>query len=236
MVAGFARSGTSALARLLARAGRDPGSRLIPATPSNPTGFFESLDVNARNDGILGALAVEPGAPRPPAELRWLGAYVAPHHGPPADVADLVPPAPWVLKDPRFSFSYPAWRPRLPAHVVVVAVRHPGEVLASLDAMVRREPQTFRRWRPRPHDVLRAWTCAYRAIDQWADRSVVWVAYDSLRDPAVLAQLGAAVGGPLDPDLVDAGLRRSTPAPVPDPVLHRWHRLRARCLDAVLSP
>ena len=52
-VLGMHRSGTSALAGLLAKFGVHPGANLLPANESNPHGYFESRDVVDINNEIL---------------------------------------------------------------------------------------------------------------------------------------------------------------------------------------
>lgn len=222
---------------MLARSGRRAGRRLIPPTASNPTGFFESLDVNARNDEVLDTLTIQPGATAPPADLRWLAAYSGPaaSRTPLPALAQNIPARPWVLKDPRFTYTYPVWEQALGDHEVVVLVRHPGEVVDSVGAMARREPSTFARWNPSAADIVHAWLCAYRAVDRWADATVVWLAHDSLGREETLAALSGLVGSPLDGDLIDPGLDRSRRSDVPAAALQRWEVLRERCSDAGVS-
>jgi len=55
MVVGMHRSGTSATAGLLHRLGIHMGQELMPATPFNPKGYFEHLQVRDFNDRLLEA-------------------------------------------------------------------------------------------------------------------------------------------------------------------------------------
>ena len=62
-ILGMHRSGTSAVAGFLAKAGFFAGEEddLLPAAEDNPKGFFERADVNALNDDLLANGSVATG-------------------------------------------------------------------------------------------------------------------------------------------------------------------------------
>jgi hypothetical protein len=215
VVVGAPRSGTSMLAGLFAAAGYHAGRRLIPPTPSNPAGFFEDLDVNAANDDLLEAVAHRPvpGTPAPPRSLRWLGAYdgwVEEAGG--SDLARLVPERPFVLKDPRFCYTLPAWHAVLGDALVVVIVRRPDEVVASVQAMARREPATFAGFDVSDNHVRAMWDAMYRAVVGWCDQpggpEVTFVRIEDVRRGTALDALRAATGADLDAGTVRPELHR----------------------------
>jgi len=71
LVAGMHRSGTSALAGLLALMGADPGADLIGPDRSNARGHFEPRKIVAVNDGLLESLGARaPGSGGLPADWR----------------------------------------------------------------------------------------------------------------------------------------------------------------------
>lgn len=135
-VVGMHRSGTSAVAELLGRLGlaTPPAHDLIPATNSNGHGHFESKQLVAFNEHLLGRLG---------------GAWTSPP-GLPADwengrdmhaVADeaarlfarAFPRRPAAWKDPRLCLLLPFWRTVVEAPAAAVFVcRAPGEVAMSL--------------------------------------------------------------------------------------------------------
>ncbi len=121
----------------------------------------------------------------------------------------LVPPSPFVLKDPRFSYTLPAWRPVLPPVRVVVVVRHPSEVVTSVAAMARREPATFSGFPPTRAHLLAMWEAVYRSVLSWADDATLFVAHEDVARPSGRARLEVATGTTL--------LSR------PRPDLHREH-------------
>src|SRR5438067_12472105 len=83
LVLGSGRSGTSLVAGVLHQSGYFTGHDLLPASPTNPRGFFEDREVNAINEALLER--VLPGPPlarvrhpffpdRPRFGQRWLAA------------------------------------------------------------------------------------------------------------------------------------------------------------------
>jgi hypothetical protein len=135
LVLGMHRSGTSAVAGLLAaaglNAGRQDGSSSIRL--ENPDGFFERDDVVAYDERLLAALG-----------WTWDTPDALPLSRPP-DLADLVEEGrrlfeadaldggTWLAKDPRMSLLLPWWRRILLDRVVaVVCLRDAAEVSWSL--------------------------------------------------------------------------------------------------------
>jgi hypothetical protein len=185
------RSGTSAVAGFLAKAGFYAGDEadLLPAAEDNPKGFFERTDVNALNDDLLAELG---GAwDRPPA--RKLVQERAPAWRGKVDkvLAGLTAEAgarPLVLKDPRISLVLPAWLPALDQRFVVVLVdRSPMDIALS----VRRRDR-------RPIYVALALWQLYctELLDGLAGRRALVVHYDAFvadpgrQGPLLLERLG----------------------------------------------
>jgi len=240
VVVGAPRSGTSMLAGLFADAGHHAGRRLIPPTPSNPAGFFEDLDVNRANDDLLEAVADRPvpGTQAPPGRLRWIGAYPGPvRTAGGLDLAALVPPAPYVLKDPRLCYTLPAWRDVLGDPAVVVIVRHPDEVVASVGAMRDREPETFAGFDVTDAHLRAMWVAMHEAVLAWCDEpggpEVAFVACDDVRSGEALARLGTLVGVELGDGTVRPDLHRERVRDVgvtaDDAAARLWKRLEDRC-------
>ena len=215
-IVGAPRSGTSMLAGLFADAGHCAGRRLIPPTPSNPAGFHEDLDVNAANDDLLAGLhgSPWPGTEAPGRRLRWLGAYQGwvRDAAPGQELGRLVPDRPFVLKDPRFCYTLPAWSGVLHDVLVVVIVRHPTEVVASVRSMAEREPETFAGFDVTEAHLAAMWTAMHRAVLDWCDTAapgpVVFVDCDDVRSGAALAHLSRLSGVDLAARTVRPGLHR----------------------------
>lgn len=140
LVLGMHRSGTSAVAGMIAKLGITPPATLLPPADDNIKGFWESAKVVALNDEILASAGSHWNDWRE-FNPRWLGTAAA--AGFRARAAELIleeyPDASaFVLKDPRIC-RFPAFwldvladlgvRPR-----VLIPVRSPLEVARSLQA------------------------------------------------------------------------------------------------------
>ncbi|MFC3776510.1 sulfotransferase family protein [Mycolicibacterium holsaticum] len=138
-VLGAARSGTSALARVLSLCGGALPSALVGAMPDNPLGHWEPRVANVINEKILrrlGSSGFDPSM-----RIQEEGALTAADKA--AGVEEIraflatLPKAPFVvIKDPRISLLTDMWfeAAQLAGFDVanVIAVRHPQEVVASI--------------------------------------------------------------------------------------------------------
>lgn len=134
IITGMHRSGTSMTTRLLNLCGLHLGDRerLLRARPDNPAGFWENLDFVTLDDRILTSLGA--GWDLPPTESvdpARLEAFAPAARrcieSASAGATDL-----WGWKDPRCSLLLPFWTAHLATPRVVVCLRHPLEVAASL--------------------------------------------------------------------------------------------------------
>ena len=230
VILGSGRSGTSMVAGTVAAAGYFLGNDLYPAREANPKGFFECPEVNGVNEYLLASVLPPSTALAP--NQRWLV------DAPPGLEFD-VPPAlaarmarltarrPWCFKDPRFSFTLPAWRPVLGDAVHVCVFRDPATTAASIVRECREQPylqgvvmDTER--------ALAVWQAMYREIlDRHRhDGEWLFVHYDAALEPGGLAPVERALGVRLDADFPDAALARSRPtADVPTPLHDTYAQL-----------
>src|SRR5205823_9948849 len=142
VILGAGRSGTSMVAGALHAAGYHLGDELLPASISNPKGYFEDRAVNALNEDLL--LQVAPLKPTGragrlfPFRLdyghRWL-AVVEPQArlraAPELEsrMRELVRRRPFCLKDPRFCYTLELWRPALGDAAYICVFREPGRTV-----------------------------------------------------------------------------------------------------------
>lgn len=121
---------------LLHACGLDLGSQqeLLPATPSNPLGFWESRSFFRLNRSILRELGGSWDCPPLSEDAGWenkprLG-YLR------KQAAKLINRfegrEPWGWKDPRNCLTLPLWRKQLPELKILICVRHPLAVTESL--------------------------------------------------------------------------------------------------------
>jgi hypothetical protein len=222
VILGCGRSGTSLAAGLVANAGYNCGEDLLPPDDGGPTGFFEARGVNAINEALMAAHDGDLptlGYSRPLGDgERWLAVF--PDTAEPeataalrADMAGAVPPPPYCLKDPRFSYTLDAWRPLFDGALLVCVFRHPDATAKSIAKDVRYGDLTVDMGRS-----LDIWKAAYRRV---LDRLVLhgdwlFLHYEQLLDGAGVHRLAQALGVRLDPHFADADLQRSLASgPVP---------------------
>jgi GT2 family glycosyltransferase len=247
LVLGMHRSGTSALARVIAGMGAHPGQAadLLPAHPrDNPAGYFERTDVMLAHDGLLEATghAWDRVAGFDAGRLDRKAATILK-----AQIATTVATlqssgAPWLVKDPRLCLFLPLWLEVAGNAACVVAVRDPREIAASL-------VETHRGVYP-SHFLLALWQKYTEAmLSGLAGRRALFVSYDSLLDDAPrecqrlqegLTAFGVT-GLAFDKTvtrLLDRGLRRSSAASharlsPEQSTLHDWLILQANARGPV---
>jgi hypothetical protein len=142
-ILGMGRSGTSALAGILSLCGCVLPASLKDANEANPRGFWEPVDALKMNDEFLfrhGATYFDPTL-RLQGELtfapdeaeRFIGRICA-------FLRDCPQGAPLVVKDPRITALFDFWleaaRRAGFGVKVIVAIRNPSEVAASLGALI----------------------------------------------------------------------------------------------------
>ncbi len=163
LVCGMHRSGTSMVAAMLRAGGVHLGAdnEMVLAAADNPRGFGEHRQVVDLDDRLLASL--DGAWDLPPHDLppRWweadeLGGLRHRARLLLASLASGSPSGHWGLKDPRVSLTLPFWRSLLGDHRVVVCVRNPLEVAASL---VERNGCS-------PRFALELWEQHHRRIDE----------------------------------------------------------------------
>lgn len=229
LVFGCGRSGTSLVSGVVSRAGYYQGSNLVPEDESNPKGYFEDYEISQINEDLLTHHAERfswtswQDRRRNRAlgsGLRWLsvmngaispkvGRYVA------ARIEAEVRNTPFLFKDPRISYTLPAWRPHLPEDCrYIVAFRDP---IRTAESIVRRAQLkgyadsakiTIDR-------ALSVWLSAYEAILTYElDAKVtLYVSYDSVVSGAGAKAVGCLLDAPVDGEFADASVSRSRPVP-----------------------
>lgn len=133
------RSGSSALSRILSLLGCDLPKTLMLGNETNPTGHWESVEIRALNDDILASGGSQwqdwqafndnwYKTPKP-AEFRTRALKVLQDEFGSSSL--------FVFKDPRVCRIFPFWRDTFAAAEInpkiILTVRHPQEVAASLE-------------------------------------------------------------------------------------------------------
>ena len=210
------RSGTSAVAGFLAKAGFFAGENddLLAAAEDNPRGFFERTDVNELNDGLLaevgGAWDEPPGRDR---VAQNSAAWLPKVDELLGDLASQAAGRPLVLKDPRISLLLPAWLPVLDDRrfVVLLVDRSPMDVALSMRKRDGRPLYVaLALWQLYSADLLdglagkRVLVVRYEAFVEDPARTTAWL-MGELADafPDQLGEQGRRAGGSGEPESAD---------------------------------
>ncbi len=243
-ILGSGRSGTSMVAGSLRQAGYFMGERLYPARDSNPRGFFEDPEVNGVNEAIL-ARHVPATQKLGPNQL-WLAQLdqSVPLHvtAPIAQrLSALLARSPWCFKDPRFSYTLPAWRPWIGAAKFVCVFREPAVTAASIVKECRGtdylrdvdcdEARALAIWRAHYQQIL----TRHRHQGDW-----LFLHYDQVVAGDGLARLGDFLGAPVDTAFPTGELSRSRAARPADAASHAMYgelcELAGHRANAPLAP
>ncbi|ASC71569.1 hypothetical protein XM38_025210 [Halomicronema hongdechloris C2206] len=153
IILGSGRSGTSMVTGTLVKAGYFMGDDLWKAREANPKGFFEDREINSINEELLAPLIPPririPASHRlklpikhlrqhqPIRQQRWLACIPVNASIPisvdlAGKIQKITAREPYCLKDPRFSYTLPAWKPYLKDTVFVCVFRDPASTSNSI--------------------------------------------------------------------------------------------------------
>ena len=161
IIAGFHRSGTSAVARSFHLGGLFLGEELLGSEPSNPYGHFEDKDVIDIHQDLLEVnrtdwkshRAFDPIVP----DETW------------ARMRELVDARnalgkPWGFKDPRVCLFLPLWLHLVPDAQVFLVYRNPAEAIRSLHM---RHSRQLIEGKGRPESHLEFWQIPDLGARMW---------------------------------------------------------------------
>jgi hypothetical protein len=228
----------------LSRSGFYMGDDMYAPRESNPKGFFESRTINWINEDLLAQVA--PARPpvlgrwwfrdRPLPRQRWLarvpvGIEVPCRPGVATRIQAQVARTPFCFKDPRFSYTLPAWRPFLQDTVFVCVFRDPMVTAAS----ILKECATARYLRTLKISVeiaVEIWVLMYEHVLQAHRKQGEWLFlhYDQVLQGESVDRLEDVVGASVDREFPNPAFRRSLARdPMPAPAQQTY---RALCVLA----
>lgn len=211
------RSGSSMIAGMLAAQSRYLGDNYIPPRCSNPKGFFEDSRVNAINERIIReSLCYRIGLRDLREGQLWLARLPAwiplrVSHELQQEIRLFAERQPFCLKDPRFAYTFPAWRSAAPNMRYIVVFRHPATTAASIVHECASVPY-LNNVKINHIRASAIWLASYRAILRHYRQGGDWlfVHVDQMFTPFGLSRLTAFVDGGIDGSFPDHTLQRSS--------------------------
>ena len=228
------------LAGARSHAGYFMGEQFRPGNALNPKGFFEDKEINRINEELLAPVTAERPKgllgsfyrSRPVHGQRWLAMVPVgtPIPCPPTlaqRIAAQSAKRPFCFKDPRFSYTLPAWRPFLDRDTVFICMfRDPAKSALS---MVQASQAMYNgHLRLGFAQALRVWLCMYQHILTVHRQTGTWLFlhYVQVVDGAGLAKVEALLGVSVDRQFPDERLNRSVANGVANsPIWRVYHQL-----------
>ena len=233
---GSGRSGTSMVTGTLCKAGYFMGDNLWDARDANPKGFFEDSEINQINEDLLAPVIPKrlniPGSTRlklPVSVLfrhhpincqRWLARIpLNTQISSLPDISERIKKIthrePYCLKDPRFSYTLPAWKPYLKKDTVFVCVfRDPASTASSI-----LKECTSASYLNHPHlgikishrQALEIWSLMYQHILEKHRKDGEWLFlhYNQAFTSDGLQRLAKFANAPVDYSFPDSRIRRT---------------------------
>lgn len=188
IIAGFHRSGTSLVARLLHKSGLFLGYELLGAHPSNPQGHFEDREILELHQRILAGngqdmFVTEDFQPEIGNAHRETMRRISERRDAEHDL--------WGFKEPRVSLFLPAWKEILPRSRVLIVYRHFSRATRSLakrhatGIFSGRGTSFDRQLWEKPDLALRSWLAYNEALLTFAHshpEDTMVASLDSIRD------------------------------------------------------
>ncbi len=211
------------VAGTLSASGYHVGDDLISPNLSNPKGFFEDREINSINELLLDGVVPR----RPPILGRWffknrprrganwmaqlpVGIKIQSSSAIVDRIRNAVSREPFCFKDPRFSYTLPAWKPYLRNTGFVCVFRDPATTASSI-VKESREPKYARKIVLQFEDAVNLWACLYRHILEIHRHEGEWLFlhYNQVLEGKGLQQLESFLETKVDRSFPDSSLSRS---------------------------
>ena len=200
---GSGRSGTSMLAGLFSECGYHMGESLYPSRDTNPKGFFESAEINGLNEQLIAHNITKPFLfknynQKLKESQRWLASFsLDKTFGSNQVLGELIKQetekGPFCYKDPRFSYTYPLWKPFAGDHVCLVIYRSPGKTITSMQKEIATQPY-LKGCSNDTTRLMELWCNLYERIIQRDTGTAMFIHYDQVFQADKLEELKAFTG------------------------------------------
>lgn len=223
LIFGTGRSGTTALAGSLAKSGIYVGDQLLPPTSTMPYGYFEDVRVNQWNNQILSQVCDYAGVFRAPVPLCLDFSRVSPPDL--AGMAELFTHGVYALKDPRFSFTLPVWKPLLKEPTVCLVLFRDPCGFAESAVRLKADWEVIT---DRTQLLFQEWANTYAHILAHEEPGFHYVRYADVLNGSVFPFLEDLLGYPIDRSFIRPELGHSDQAECPGPLLDIYDALLER--------
>lgn len=233
LIFGSGRCGTSALAGALAHSGVYTGLHPMGPSPQMPLGYWEDRWVNHWNNELLAQVC------------DYKGLFVAPI---PSEARDKMPLArfhdpvrvrrmfwftPYALKDPRFAYTYRAWKPLLVSPTVcIVLFRNPSDFVASA-LRLRSDHQIIAGDVSALEDM---WENSYHHVFANDDGTFYYIEHEHIIDGSAKGFLEHLLGYSIKWSFIEPKLCHNTDAQCPERLWDTYQELRSRASASMGRP
>lgn len=211
VIVGCGRSGSSMLAGSIYNSGYHIGGEGHRPDEGNPKGYFETKLVNSTNDNLLfnsPYTGFTEGS-----RHGWLATF-------PLDQKFKIQPdtkqrilmatanKPFCLKDPRFSYTLPVWRPFLQNTKYICLFRHPSQVINSILSKTKKYGNNFYIDKSMCYDI---WFTMYKHILEKHSKEGEWlfIHYYQILFSNGLDKISEFLNTKIKKDFIDKNLCRS---------------------------
>lgn len=228
LILGSGRCGTSALAGALAHSGVYMGLHPMGPTPQMPLGYWEDRWVNHWNNELLGQVCDYKGLFIAPIPLDVVNKIALARFSDPMRARRMLWFKPYAIKDPRFAFTYRAWKPLLaPSTVCLVLFRNPSDFVDSA-IRLRTDFPVISGDRAALEGM---WENSYQHVLANDDGSFAYIEHDELMKGTVKGFLEELLGYRIKWSFIEPKLTRITDARCPEHLWATYQELRNRAAN-----
>lgn len=227
IILGSGRSGTSMLAATFEGTGYYLGDNYLGENNSNPKGFFEDYEVNTINEDILKNYVKN--------YPEWYRNIFAPSHtfyrarwlavlDKNTDVTsndifkeriqERINKSPFCYKDPRFSYTLPAWTPLLSRNTAFICIYREPQNTAESIVKECQDSEPLRSLKMNFKQAIKVWESMYLHVlkhfeSTKDDFNWIFVHYNQLLDLSAFERLNAVIGVDLKTSVPKKALNRT---------------------------
>jgi hypothetical protein len=181
------------LAGLFSKSGYHMGENLYPGRDTNPKGFFESGEINGLNEDIIkfnskhslkSYILGKDYNQKLNKNQGWLASFERnkkffTNRNIIERIKMETSKVPFCFKDPRFSYTYPLWKPFADNHVCLIIFRHPAKTIESMIKEIKSQ-KYLTSYNIDIDELNRMWINQYESCLRMADDQFMFLHYDQV--------------------------------------------------------